>query len=118
MADKVRDMQAKLAEIQAKLELQQQLADQDNAAKVAIADINNASKERVAMIAADQALSAQQVQQQHSQEMTALEAESQAYADLRKHGLDQDQAEQQRAHDAAMQAQQQLIQQQTPTGAQ
>jgi hypothetical protein len=118
MADKVRDMQAKVAEIQAKLGLQQQLADQDNAAKVAIADINNASKERVAMIAADQALSAQQVQQQHSQEMTALEAESQAYADLRKHGLDQDQAEQQRAHDAAMQAQQQLIQQQTPTGAQ
>jgi hypothetical protein len=118
MADKVRDMQAKVAEIQAKLGLQQQLADQDNAAKVAIADINNASKERVAMIAADQALSAQQVQQQHSQEMTALEAERQAYADLRKHGLDQDQAEQQRAHDAAMQAQQQLIQQQTPTGAQ
>jgi len=118
MADKVRDMQAKLAEVQAKLGLQQQLADQDNAAKVAIADINNASKERVAMINADQALSAQQVQQQHSQEMTALEAESQAYADLRKHGLDQDQAEQQRAHDVAMQAQQQLIQQQTPTGAQ
>ena len=119
MADKVRDMQATLAEVQAKLGLQQQLADQDNAAKVAIADINNASKERVAMINADQALSAQQVQQQHSQEMTALEAESQAYADLRKHGLDQAQAEQQRAHDAAMQAQQQLIQQQqTPTGAQ
>lgn len=118
MADKVRDMQATLAEVQAKLGLQQQLADQDNAAKVAIADINNASKERVAMINADQALSAQQVQQQHSQEMTALEAESQAYADLRKHGLDQAQAEQQRAHEATMQAQQQLIQQQTPTGAQ
>ena len=119
MADKVRDMQATLAEVQAKLGLQQQLADQDNAAKVAIADINNSSKERVAMINADQALSAQQVQQQHSQEMTALEAESQAYADLRKHGLDQAQAEQQRAHEATMQAQQQLIQQQqTPTGAQ
>jgi hypothetical protein len=120
MADKVRDMQAKLAEIQAKMGLQQQLADQDNAAKVAITDINNASKERVAMIAADQALSAQQIQQQHSQEMTALEAERQAYADLRKHGLDQAQAEEQRAHDAAMQAQQQLAQavqqSQQPTG--
>ena len=122
MADKVRDMQAKLAEIQAKLGLQQQLADQDNAAKVAIADINNSSKERVAMINSDQALSAQQIKQQHSQEMTALEAESQAYADLRKHGLDQAQAEEQRAHDAAMQAQQQLAQAvqqaQQPTGAQ
>lgn len=113
MADKMRDMQAKVAEIQAKLGLEQELASQDNAARVAIADINNASKERVAMIGANQALSAQQIQQQHSQEMTALEAESQAYADLRKHGLDQAQAEQQRAHDAAMQAQQQLMQQQT-----
>jgi hypothetical protein len=87
---------------------------------VAIADINNSSKERVAMINADQALSAQQVKQQHSQEMTALEAESQAYADLRKHGLDQAQAEQQRAHEEAMQAQQQLTQAvqqaQQPTG--
>jgi len=122
MADKVRDMQAKVAEIQAKLGLQQQLADQDNSAKVAIADINNASRERVAMINADQALSAQQIKQQHSQEMTALEAESQAYADMRKHGLDQAQAEEQRAYDAAMQAQQQLAQAvqqlQQPTGAQ
>jgi hypothetical protein len=65
---------------------------------------------------------AKQIKQQHSQEMTALEAESQAYADLRKHGLDQAQAEEQRAHDAAMQAQQQLAQAvqqlQQPTGAQ
>ena len=113
MADKMRDMQAKVAEIQAKLGLEQELASQDNAARVAIADINNASKERVAMIGANQALSTQQIQQQHSQEMTALEAESQAYADLRKHGLDQAQAEQQRAHEAALQAQQQLMQQQT-----
>ena len=110
MTDKMRDMQAKVAEIQAKLGLEQELASQDNAARVAIADINNASKERVAMINANQALSTQQLQQQHSQDMTALEAESQAYADLRKHGLDQAQAEQQRAHEAAMQAQQQLLQ--------
>jgi hypothetical protein len=120
MADKIRDMQAAMAEVQAKLGLEQKLAEQDNAARVAIADINNASKERVAMIAAGAQLSNQQLQQQHAQEMTALEAETQAYADLRQHGLDQEQAEQQRIHDARMAAQQQLAaqqqQQQTPTG--
>lgn len=118
MADKMRDMQAKMSEIQAKLGLEQQLAVQDNAARVAIADINNASKERVAQINAQQTLSAQQQQQQHQQNQTALEAESQAYADLRKHGLDESRAEQERAHQATMQAQQQLMQQQQPpTGA-
>lgn len=118
MADKMRDMQAKMSEIQAKLGLEQQLAVQDNAARVAIADINNASRERVAQINAQQALNAQQQQQQHQQNQTALEAESQAYADLRKHGLDETRAEQERAHQATMQAQQQLMQQQQPpTGA-
>lgn len=113
MADKVRDMEAKLAEIQAKLGLEQQLASQDNAAKVAIADINNASKERVAMISAGAQLDGIQAEQQHAQEMTALEAERQAYADLRQHGLDQEQAEQNRIHEARMEAQKQLAQQAT-----
>lgn len=120
MADKVRDMEAKLAEVVAKLELDKELAAQDNAAKVAIADINNASRERVAMISADQQLSQGQLEQQHAQEMTALEAESQAHADLRKHGLQQVQAEQQRAHDQAMQSAQIFAQanqpQPSPTG--
>lgn len=112
MADKIRDMQAAMAEMQAKLGLEQQLASQDNAARVAIADINNASKERVAMITAGTQLDNLQLQQQHAQEMTALEAETQAHADLRQHGLDQEAAEQQRIHDARMAAQQQLAAQQ------
>jgi hypothetical protein len=88
MADKIRDMQATMAEMQAKLGLEQQLASQDNAARVAIADINNASKERVAMITAGAQLDGMQLQQQHAQELTALEAETQAHADLRQHGLE------------------------------
>jgi chaperonin GroES len=111
MADKVRDMEAKMAEVQAKLGLEQQMADQDNAARVAIADINNASKERVAMIAAKVQLDQQQMDQQHQQNQTALEAEAQAHADLRKHGLQQAQAEQQRAHQATIDAQKQLFDQ-------
>ena len=112
MQDKIRDMQAALAELQAKMGLEQQLADQDNAAKIAIADINNASRERVATITAGQQMNALQAQQSHDQAMTAMEAQNQAYTDLQKHGLDQQRAEQERAHQQAMQAQQAFMAQQ------
>ena len=112
MQDKMRDMQAQLSEVMAKLQLDKSRNDADIAARIAIADINNASQERVAMIAANQQLSNIQVQQQHAQEMTALEAETQAHADLRQHGLEQVRAEEERAHQQAMQAQQQFAQQQ------
>jgi hypothetical protein len=118
LQDKVRDMQAAVQELQAKLGLEQQLKSQDNAVKVAMADINNSSKERIAEISAKQQLTATEMQQQHAQNQTALEAETQAYADLRAHGIQQAQAEQQQAHEATMQAQQQLAQQQQPIGAQ
>jgi hypothetical protein len=119
MQDKIRDMQAAVQELQAKLGLEQQLKSQDNAVKVAMADINNSSRERIAEISAKQQLTATEMQQQHAQNQTALEAETQAYADLRAHGIQQAQAEQQQAHEATMQAQQQLAQQQQqPIGAQ
>lgn len=109
-ADKVRDMEAKLAEVQAKLGLEKELSNIDNAVKIAIANINNASKERVASITAQQQLDATQMQNQHAQELTALEAEAQAHADLRQHGLEEVRAEQDRAHQATMAAQQQFAQ--------
>ena len=65
------------------------------------------------MISAGAQLDTVQAEQQHAQEMTALEAERQAYADLRQHGLDQEQAEQNRIHEARMEAQKQLAQQAT-----
>jgi hypothetical protein len=110
MADKVRDLEAKMAEMSAKMMMEQELADQDNAIKIALADINNASKERVASITAQVQLDNMQLQQQHAQNQTALEAEAQAHADLRKHGLDEARAEQERAHQATLQAQQQFAQ--------
>ena len=119
MQDKIRDMQAAVQELQAKLGLEEQLKSQDNAVKVAMADLNNSSRERIAEISAKQQLTATEMQQQHAQNQTALEAETQAYADLRAHGIQQAQAEQQQAHEATMQAQQALAQQQQqPTGAQ
>jgi chaperonin GroES len=112
MADKVRDLEAKLAELQAKMSLEQQLTDQDNAAKIAIADINNASKERVATIAAGQQMNQMQQQQAHEQGMLAMEAQQQAYKDMQQHDMQQLREEQQRAHEETLQAQQQFLQQQ------
>ncbi len=132
MEDKVRDLEAKFTEMQAKMEMEQTLKEQDNAAKIAIADINNASKERVAMIAADQQLTAQQEQQAHQQMMNAMEAENQAYQDMQKYGIEEQRAEMERAereteraqqeylqaqqqqHEQNLQAQQQMNQPQTP----
>ena len=111
MNDKVRDMQAKLSEVIAKLELDQHLADQDNDFKIALADINNASKERVAAISANAQLDSLSQQQQHQQNQTALEAEAQAYADIRKHSLEQQRKDQERQHQEAIEAQQQFSQQ-------
>jgi hypothetical protein len=112
MADKVRDLEAKLAELQAKMSLEQQLTDQDNAAKIAIADINNASKERVATISAGQQMDQMQQQQAHEQGLLAMEAQQQAYKDMQQHDMQQLREEQQRAHEETLQAQQQFLQQQ------
>lgn len=104
MADKVREMEVKMAELQAKLGLQQELKSQDNSVKIALADINNASKERVAAIAAEQQLTVMQEQQAHQQAMTAMEAENQAYSDLRQYGLEEERADAERAFKETEQA--------------
>ncbi|NBW90674.1 MAG: hypothetical protein EBR51_12395, partial [Gammaproteobacteria bacterium] len=109
MQDKVRDMEAKMAEVLAKLGLDRELQNADNAVKIALADINNASKERVASIAANAQLDNLQLTQQHQQNQTALEAEAQAHADLRKHGLEEVRRDQEQSHQRALAAQQQLV---------
>lgn len=109
MADKVRDMEAKMSELMAKLQLQQSLKEQDNAVKVALADINNASKERVAMIAAEQQLTAAQENQAHQQTMLAMEAENQAYADLRQHGLEQERQDLDRSYNETEEARKEYV---------
>ena len=81
----------------------------DNAVKIALADINNASKERVASITANAQLDNLQLAQQHQQNQTALEAEAQAHADLRKHGLEEVRRQQDQSHQRALAAQQQLV---------
>ena len=85
-----------------------------------MANINNAAKERVAMIQAGAALDQQQAQLEHEQNISAIDAVKAADADIRQHGLAiQQQAFQAQADEVAQQAQAQrdaaMAQQQQPT---
>ena len=78
-----------------------------------MADINNASRERVATINANMALTKDQILLAHEQNQTALEASNQAQTDIRTHGLEIEQQQfQKQAENVASQiaAQQQAQQ--------
>ena len=140
---RVADLQRMVAELKAKYETQTAIDANRTATQIAMADINNASRERIANLQAHVGLTADQIALAHEQNMTAMEASHQAQADIRQHGISveqqafQHQADQAKAQiDAQQQAQlsnqehqqalvqqqqaaQQQPQQQTPpTGAQ
>lgn len=85
---KLGELQQKMADLQAKYETQTKLDAQKNATTIAIADLNNSSRERVASISANAQLSADQLAVQHEQDLTALTATQQAEADIRQHGIE------------------------------
>jgi hypothetical protein len=107
---KVAELQQKVAELQAKYQTQSSIDSQRNATEIAMANINNAAKERVAMIQAGAQLSQQQVQLEHEQNQTAYAAINAAEQDIRQHGIAveqkafQTQAEQIKAQIDAQQA--------------
>ena len=110
---KLAELQQKVAELQTKYHTQTVVDANKNATNIAMADINNASRERVAMIAAQQQLTSDQAAMAHEQNMTALEASHAAQQDIRQHGLEIEQQQfQQQAQavqgqiDAQQQAQQ------------
>ena len=114
--------------MQAKYSTQTDIDNQRNATDIAMANINNAAKERVAMIAAGAQLDQHQRQLEHEQNISAMEAISASEQDIRQHGIAiqqqafQSQAEQtaqQMAHEKeAALAQQQHEQQMMQQGAQ
>jgi len=85
---KLAELQQKVAELQTKYHTQTVVDSNKNATQIAMADINNASRERVAMIAAQQQLTADQEAMAHEQNMTALEASHAAQQELQSHGLE------------------------------
>ena len=122
---KVAELQQKVAELQAKYSTQTSIDNQRNATDIAMANINNAAKERVAMIAAGVQMDQQQAQLEHEQNLSAIDAVQAADQDIRQHGIALQQAafeaqadhvakQAQRQHDAALAQQQheQQIQQQ------
>ena len=83
----IADLQRQVAELQAKYETQTSIDASKNATQVALAEINNSSRERVAMINAEMALSSEQMAMMHEQNQTALEATNSAEQEIRQHGL-------------------------------
>jgi hypothetical protein len=110
---KVAELEQKVQELIAKYQTQSQIDSQKNATNIAVANINNASRERVASINAGAQVDALQAQLAHEQAMSAIDAINTADEDIRQHGIaiEQQAFEQQaqavqRAIDAQSQAQQ------------
>jgi hypothetical protein len=85
---KVAELQQKMQELQAKYQTQSTIDSQRNATQIAMADINNSSRERIAAISAKAGLTSDQMAMQHEQDLLALEASQEAESDIRQHGLD------------------------------
>ena len=84
---KTQQMQQQVQELIAKYTTQSNIDSQRNAKDIAMANINNAAKERVAMIQAGAQLDSQQRQLEHEQNLSAYEATQAAEQDIRQHGI-------------------------------
>jgi hypothetical protein len=108
---KVAELQQKVTELQTKYQTQTNIDNQRNATDIAMANINNSAKERVAYIQAGAQMDQQEAQLEHEQNMSAIEAIDAANADIRQHGLAVEQQNfQQQAQFVQQQAQQQAQQ--------
>jgi hypothetical protein len=102
---KVAELEQKVQELMAKYNTQVAIDEQNNATNIALANINNASRERVAQINAVGQLTQQQAQLEHEQNMSAIDAINAADQDIRQHGI---QVEQQAFAEQAAQVQKTL----------
>jgi len=88
---RIADLQRDVQELVAKYQTQSDIDQQQNAKDIALANINNAAKERVAMIQAGAQLNVQQAQLVHEQNLSAIEATKAAEQDIRQHGITMEQ---------------------------
>ena len=105
----IANLQRQVAELKAKYETQTQIDANKNATQIALADINNSSRERVAQMGANIQLSQEQERMAYEHAMTALEATNAAEQDIRQHGLE---VERNQMANEAAQVQQQIAAQQ------
>ena len=107
---RVAELQRKVQELSTKYGVQSEIDSQKNSTNIALANINNASRERIADINAGVQMDGMQMQLESEQAQSAIQAINAADEDIRKHGLAiEQQAFQQQADavQAAIQAQQQ-----------
>ena len=110
---KIAELQQKVQELQAKYSTQTNIDSQRNATDIAMANINNAARERVAMITAGAQMNQQQAQLDAEQNASAMDATIAAENDIRQHGLAvQQQAFEQQAAQVQKQIEMQQGQQQ------
>ena len=120
---KVAELQKQVQDLVTKYQTQTNIDNQRNAKDIALANINNSAKERVAMISAGSQMDQQQAQIEHEQNLSAFEATQASEVEIRQHGLEaqkqafeQQSAEVQNQIDA--QHQQQMAQQEQQQAAQ
>jgi len=85
---KIAELQQQVQELVAKYQTQSNIDSQQNAKDIALANINNAARERVAIINAGAQMDQQQAQLEHEQNLSAMEATIAAENDIRQHGLE------------------------------
>lgn len=85
---RIAELQRQVAELETKYDTQSSIDSNKNATQIALADINNSSRERVAAIAAQAGLTADQMSMAHEQNQTALQASHAAQQEIRQHGLE------------------------------
>ena len=115
---KVADLERKVQELLAKFTTDSKINSQKNATNIALANINNDSRERIAAISKGFEMDALQRQLQHEQQMSAIDAINAADKDIRQHGIDvEQQAFQQQAAmvQAAIDAEQKAMSAAQPT---
>lgn len=112
---KVAELEQQVAELAAKYRTQSDMDSQKNSTNIAMANINNASRERIAAMQVGAQIDGMQAQLEQEQIMSAIDAINTADEDIRKHGI----AVEQQAFDQEAQLVQKTLDaaQQPPQGA-
>lgn len=85
---RIAELQRQVAELETKYQTQSAIDSNKSTTQIALADVNNASRERVAAINAQAGLTADQMAMAHEQNQTAFQASNAAQQELTRHGLD------------------------------
>jgi len=85
---RIAELQRQVAELETKYQTQSAIDSNKSTTHIALADVNNASRERVAAINAQAGLTADQMAMAHEQNQTAFQASNAAQQELTRHGLD------------------------------